>query len=246
MDPEVKEIPGETVAQRADPMRFYRKRQRFSLCLMIFIVIVGIPILGVPSLRNRLSTRVMALKAALAGVREPQIVDVGYNREPVPEEYQKPEPVIPRPPVLAGPDKVYVMDAPVTVARPPVSVSVRPRIQRSAGQAQELEETEEPALPDEADAASGEEQVQYQRGRAERDAYDLLLQSRPGIAEMVEDKNPAFRFRSWDAAHRGEDTYWVRIKFQSEGIDEAEYIWVVRVAANQVSPLNFNARSLPQ
>jgi hypothetical protein len=71
-----------------------------------------------------------------------------------------------------------------------------------------------------------------------------LLQSNPAVAQMVQGKDPALKFKSWDAANRGEDTYWVRLTFQSQGNTEAEYIWTVKVQEKKVSPLNFNARSL--
>ena len=52
------------------------------------------------------------------------------------------------------------------------------------------------------------------------------------------------KFLSWDAAGRGEDIYWVRLKFRSEGKTDIEYIWQVQLQSKQVTPLNYNARSL--
>ncbi len=78
----------------------------------------------------------------------------------------------------------------------------------------------------------------------EQQAYDLLLKSNPTVAGMVQGSNPSLHFKSWDAANRGEDTYWVRLKFQSNGNPEEEYIWQVKIQANQVTPLSFNARSI--
>lgn len=226
------------ITRHRDPARFYRRRQRFSLSLLLFVVIVGLPIIGIPSLRNRLSMRVIELKAAISGDRKPAIVEVGANREPLPQEYQRPEPVLPRPPVLPQPERVFTMEEPVTKPGRPARVIV---IERPANRP---EEQIEQASSDIAGSQSEEPELKYQRGKEEQEAYDLLLQSYPAVAEMVQGKNPSLRFRSWDAVNRGEDTYWVRLKFQSEGNAEADYIWIVKPQANQVSPLNFNARGI--
>ncbi len=93
------------------------------------------------------------------------------------------------------------------------------------------------------DSSSGSE-LKYQKGQIEQQAYDLLLKSNPTVAGMVQGNNPSLHFKSWDAANRGEDTYWVRLKFQSNGNPEEEYIWQVKIQANQVTPLSYNARSI--
>ena len=78
----------------------------------------------------------------------------------------------------------------------------------------------------------------------EQQAYDLLLKSNATVAGMVQGNNPSLRFKSWDAASRGDDTYRVRLKFQSNGNPDEEYIWQVKIQANQVTPLSYNARSI--
>jgi hypothetical protein len=105
--------------------------------------------------------------------------------------------------------------------------------------------TTEPAVQTDSQRdQSGERELKYQSGKAEQDAYDLLLKSNPTVAKMVQGSNPSLKFKSWDAANRGEDTYWVRLKFQSEGNPDEEYIWQVKVQSNEVTPLSYNARRI--
>jgi hypothetical protein len=228
-------------ARRPDPARFYRSRQRFSLSLLLFVVIIGLPIVGVPSLRNRLSIRVMALEAAIAGVRVPPTVEVGANREPLPAEYARPEPVVPQPPVLPSLERIFTRDkAPAASG----GLSNMVILDKPSRNTTKILESAVKAASEAGEVQPEVSEVKYQRGKAEQDAYDLLLKSSPAVAEMVQGRTPALKFKSWDASDRGEDTFWVRLKFQSEGSAEAEYIWVVKLQSNQVSPLNFNARSI--
>ena len=101
-------------------------------------------------------------------------------------------------------------------------------------------DTEQPASTP---SGSTEPEIKYQKGKIEQEAYDLLLKSKPTVAGMVQGSNPSLQFKSWDAASRGDDTYWVRLIFQSEGNDQ-EYIWQVKLQSSQVTPLSYNARSI--
>jgi len=222
--------------------RFYKTRQRVSMALLIFVVVVGLPIIGVPYVRHRLSTRVMALKMALVGDIKPVTLAVGSNHEPFPTEYQKPIPPPPRPPELGLVQKALEMAHPLPpVSRPPRAI----RMAKVVTPPPATDTTTEPAVQtDSQTAQSGEPALKYQSGKAEQDAYDLLLKSNPTVAKMVQGSNPSLKFKSWDAANRGEDTYWVRLKFQSEGNPDEEYIWQVKVQSNEVTPLSYNARSI--
>lgn len=224
------------------PMRFYKIRHRVSMGLLIFIVVVGLPIIGVPYLRHRLSTRVMALKTALAGGVKPATLDVGANHEPFPPEYQKFFPPAPHPPDLAQVQRVYEMAPP---SQPVPRVPRASRMTKIEIPPPLPEKTEEPVLqPDSQTEQSAESALKYQKGKAEQEAYDLLLKSNATVAKMVEGSNPSLKFKSWDAASRGEDTYWVRLKFQAEGNPDEDYIWQVKVQSNEVTPLSYNARSI--
>ncbi len=227
-----------------DAERFYRRRQRVSMGLLVFVVVVGLPIVGVPSLRHRLSTRVLALKSAMAGDIKPATLEVGSNHEPFPAEYQNPAPV-PRLPEMAQvtppTNRVFGMkpETPITRSQP---AGRKPKIELIPLPGEKTTETADQGESE--TTQSKEPELKYQTGKAEQDAYDLLLKSNSTIAGMVQGSNPALKFKSWDAANRGEDTYWVRVKFQSEGNPDVEYIWQVKVQAKEVTPLSYNARSI--
>ncbi len=222
--------------------RFYKIRQRASMGLLIFVVVVGLPIIGVPYLRHRLSTRVASLKAALVRDIKPATLDAGANHEPFPAEYRKFVPPAPRPPDLAQVRRIFEMaPQPQPTPRAP-----RPsRMTKTEIPPPLPEKMAEPVLQTDSQTnQSAEPAVKYQKGKAEQDAYDLLLKSNPKVAKMVEGSETSLKFKSWDAANRGEDTYWVRLKFQSEENPDEEYIWQVKVQSNEVTPLSYRARSI--
>ena len=247
MVPEAHEVRKGAV-RRLDLERFFRRRRQISLGLLVFVVGVGLPLIGVSPLRRRLSTRVMALKSAMAGDIKPATLGVGANHEPFPAEYQNPVP--PAPSFAAFPQfKSKVLDAQSPGASAQNLIPSRPRHASKAGRidfppppvnksAESTEQTEGQT------ASSPEPELKYEKGKAEQDAYELLLKSNATVAGMVEGRNPALKFKSWDAANRGEDTYWVRLKFESAGNPDQEYIWVVKLQSNEVTPLSHNARSI--
>jgi hypothetical protein len=223
--------------------RFYKTRQRIYGGLLLFVVIVGLPIVTVHSLRHRLTARVQQLKTALAGVQSPLTVQVGANRGPLPEEYRRPEPVIPQIAQLPPPPKVhttpqggYVPTRGLT--RLTVKEPAKDTVASSAEDAETKDQTGS-AGESEADA-----QPKYQQGKVEQDAYNLLLQTNAVVAGLVKGSNPSLKFKSWDAAARGDDVYWVRLTFQPEGKPVEEFIWQVKVQSKQVTPLSYNARAI--
>ena len=230
-----------SASQSPDPVRFYRRRQSLSTGLLIFIVAVGLPILSVPPLRHRLLTRVMTLKAAMAGVIKPVTLDVGANPQPVPPEFESVPPEL-HAPVLPPLSNVFTakpQPAPTARAANP------PRVLKMQKVLPPAEKTEAPPQQAEKETAPpAETQLKYQKGKSEQEAYDLLLKSNATVAGMVQGSNPSVKFKSWDAANRGEDVFWVRLTFQEEGNAAAEYIWQVKLQSNEVTPLNFNARGL--
>jgi hypothetical protein len=228
---------------RSGESLFYKKRQRIYTGLLIFVVAIGLPIVSVPSLRNRLVNRVVTLKTAITGEIKPAIGQVGENREPFPREYDNP--VLPATlvsKVLATGKASDVssgnfIPTQEDLLRKPrkIKMLVTPP---QGSQSEETAPTQEPP-----DASSGEE-LKYQQGIAERAAYELLLKSNPTVANMIQGRSTSLVYKSWDAANRGEDVYWVRLKFQSEEKTIVEYIWQVKLQTNQVTPLNYNARSI--
>jgi hypothetical protein len=217
---------------------------------MIFVVAAGLPILAVPALRHRLSDRVMALKSAIAGGIRPVTLQVGADHGPFPTEFASPLPQPPQAPQLPDLNRVFTMDrrpaSLSTVPAPPPRASAR-RLKIEAP-AVSVQPDEEAGAPEAVapTASAGEPELKYQKGKSEQEAYELLLKLSPNVAALVQGSDPSLKFKSWDAASRGEDTFWVRLKLQSEGNPEAEYIWQVKVQANQATPLNYNARSLSQ
>ena len=140
----------------------------------------------------------MALKTALAGDIKPATLDVGANHEPFPAEYQKPIPPAPRPPDLAQAQKIFAMAPPRSrISRPPKAS----RMAKIALPPPSSDTTLEPVLQTDSQAAqSGEPELKYQKGKAEQEAYDLLLKSNATVAKMVQGSDPSLKFKSWDAA----------------------------------------------
>jgi hypothetical protein len=232
-------------------VRFYEMRQRIYGGLLVFVVVVGLPIIGVPSLRERLSQRVMEFKRALSEDSiVPVTLKVGENKQPFPIEYDKPAPVLPSAPNLPPLDRIFTLDRGGKVyPAPPPRSSPSPSYPRaSAGRSEpatpdrpELSITREEPLEDQTDSS---DVPKYKKGQIEQSAYDLLLKTYPAVAKMVQGEDPGLQFKSWDAASRGDDVFWVRLKFQSKESSEAEYIWIVKMQSNQVTPFNYNAREI--
>jgi hypothetical protein len=228
-----------------EPLLFYRKRNRFYTGLLLFVVAVGLPIVTVPRLKNRLSARIQLLKAAVAGNVNPAVAQVGASQEPFPAEYERPEPPVQQAFKLPPSENVYTQTpggyTPVPLAP---SKAATPSV-LNLGRSPTPTESEESLQQEETAAEASEESgPKFQQGEAERDAYNLLLQSNPRIAEMVQGSDSSLIFDSWDAAHRGDDIYWVRLKFHSEGNPDREYIWQVKLISKEITPLSYHARSI--
>lgn len=241
-----------TIARRRAlqaPMLFYRKRNRFYTLLLLLVVVIGLPIVGVPHLRNRLSARILQLKAAAAGNVNPIVAQVGANQEPFPSEYERPKPPVHQ--VFRLPPAAKIIPQTPKVYVPSDSSAIRPPGVSSLEGSQVIYEGEESAVPDDAMLGEAEEPgPKYQQGEIEQDAYDLLLESNARIADMVRGSDSSMVgedsmiFDSWDAAHRGDDIYWVRVKFRLEGSPVREYIWQINLNTQEIIPLSYHARSI--
>lgn len=232
-------------------VRFYRVRNRIYSGLLLFVVIGGLPVIAVPVWRHRLADRVHVLRAAISGgYRQALTVKIGENTAPFPSEYERP--VAHRnypklPPSITG----ATLEQPINVGqvypqRPPRKGSraaTEPAAQAAAN-APEIKPAQE-AQPEETPAEDAT--PVYKQGRMEQEVYDILLKTDANIAGLVQGKNPALHFKSWDVAKRQEDLYWVRIVFtQLPAKTELECIWQVQAMSKQIMPLNYNARSLPK
>jgi hypothetical protein len=206
--------------------------------LLLFVIVAGVPIAAVPKLRYRVMTRAQALWEAMAGKHAPAMVQVGENQEPFPAEFKRPAPPVPQVLHLPHQAKVLSTKRGGYIPRPASKTGIIERRSPSSIQGEEAGEEGE------AESAAVDNEPKYQQGTMEQEAYDLLLNSNPVIAEIVKGNNPSFTLKSWDAAVRGEDTYWVRLKLETGGKPEAHYIWQVNLQSKQASPLNYNARTI--
>ncbi len=224
--------------------RFYKTRRRVYGALLLFVVIAGLPIVAVPSLRMRLAERVQVLRTAFSGRQSPVMLQVGANHEPLPPEYVNPQPVVPL--VAQLPKPTGVFSTPQGGYIPPRASARTTAKTANTESAPPPASTETSGTSEQTDISqpAGEAEPKYQQGATEQEAYNLLIKSNATVAGMVKGNNPSLQFKSWDAAARGDDVYWVRLKFQSAGQPDIEYIWQVKIKANQVTPLSYNARSL--
>ncbi|MBN2241990.1 MAG: hypothetical protein JW793_04815 [Acidobacteria bacterium] len=219
-------------------------RRRFYTALLVFVVAVGLPIVAVPSFRNLLAARVASIRAAIGGGVDPVTVQIGDESPPFPEEYDRQATLFPGPDQTLPMDRIFTArteDPGAPAGFPPPLFSPEAS---SAGKPVPDAEAETPPPEPGAAESDSDNGLGYSQGDAEREAYALVLQSYPEVAEMVEGKDPALRFLSWGAVKRGEDLYWVRLVFQNEENAEVEYIWRVEPGSKRILPLSFNARSI--
>ncbi len=234
-------LEGERALQA--PILFYKKRNRFYTLLLLLVVVIGLPIVGVPHLRNRLSARILQLKAAAAGNVNPIVAQVGANKEPFPSEYEKPKPPVHQ--VFRLPPAATVIPQSPKVYIPTDSSSIEAAEVLNLEGSQVIYEGEDSTGPDDVMLGEAEEPgPKYQQGEIEQDAYNLLLEANTRIAEMVRGSDSSMIFDSWDAAHRGDDIYWVRVKFRSGENPVREYIWQVSLNSQEIIPLSYHARSI--
>ncbi len=221
-------------------------RRRLYMGLAAFVLLAGLPLAVVPQLRARLFERAAALRAALTGEPVPALATVGGA--PYPREFELP-PSPPEPPEAAQAASAappFRVAAPATAPEDTAPAGARGRpvlVPRDREQPRKapplIRERPGDAPPPEPEADG----LPYRQGEVERQAYDLVLKSNKALAAMVAGDKPGVKFRRWDAAHRGEDAYWVRVSF--DGPDGAEeYIWQVRLSLGEITPLSFNARTL--
>ncbi len=232
--------------KQAGSSRFYKIRRRVYGSLLFLVIVAGLPMATVPALRHRLIARMHALKTAFAGDTSPVMVQAGENHEPFPAEYERPSPPSVAQ-VLKMPTAPIIYGAPKKEEAPARSAPRRtlriPPVGEPLPSADKGEESDEQSKS--APAIDSENQPKYRQGTIEQEAYDMLLKSNPAIAGLAQGNNPSLQFLSWDAAGRGEDIYWVRLKFRSEGKPDIEYIWQVQLQSKRITPLNYNARTLP-
>ncbi len=214
--------------------------------LLLFVAAVGMPIVWGPPLRERFAERILILKSAMTGGHRPAIAQVGADRGAFPAEYDNPESPIPRvpEPLPAGSGARIAVEPSVRSSSIGSSGAVVTIIEREGDEPLVVMSAAENPAAESGIGGSKEAILKYQKGEAEERAYNLLIESNSKLAEMVGGKDPLLRFIAWDAAHRDEDNFWVRLTFQSEGKRAMEYIWEVNLASKKITPLSYYARSL--
>jgi hypothetical protein len=197
---------------------------KFSVTLLLFICLFGLPIIGISSLRQKLQHRVRLLAEAMFDDTyrgTPLEIAVGEGG-PFPKEYERE--IIPR---LSSSDVVYMPE----VVYQPVETGSQEIIDMTMT---EIEESE-----------SEDEGPRYGQGEQERAAYELLFKSNAKVAALIEGGEEGLSFQTWAAAPMEDGTYWVKLTFNkaADGLD-AQYIWKVDLTTQKIVPLNFNARGI--
>lgn len=230
---------------KASPARFFSVRRHVYGALLVFIVLAGASLFSLPAMRHRLYERVHALKAALSGETRPVMVLAGENREKLPAEYEELRPLVPgQAPRQPG---LQVLSAESSVAdagfkkSSPRKIKI-PQVVSSPVQPEDTEEIDD---TDHGPQEGGATLLPvYRQGVIEKEVYELLLNSSPTVTALVQGNDPSLKFLTWDAANRGEDIYWLRLKFESKDKSVIEYIWQIHLQSRKITPLNYNARSL--
>src|SRR5512135_2051432 len=141
--------------------RYYALLYRLYLGLLLFVVLVGLPVVGVPALRHRLTSRVAMLREAWSGGGKPAVppvlAKVGENTEAFPKEYE-----IPLQTWGKGPG-TFEIGTPV----------FRAGGSRGAIQAAPKPKAEE--APEPTESGTGEPAVIYRQGDTESKAYEIVL-----------------------------------------------------------------------
>jgi len=217
-------------------------RAHFYWSLLLFVVVSGLLLLAVPSLRSRLVQRSQDLYGAIWGTRAPIMADVSDQQSPYPEEYEREAQAFPDAGQGIPEDWIFRIPSRGSAeGQGDTSSLVSPPIEKAdtglhsvkgKGVSGTGSETEE--------ADSG---VQYSTGKAENEAYTLLLEKYPKVAALVRGEDASLQFLSWGGAEVQEGVYWVQLIFETGGGREV-FIWQVTLQSGEVQPLSYNARTV--
>jgi hypothetical protein len=224
---------------------FDSTRQRVYTGLLLFIVIAGLLLVSIPSLRRRLASRTHELVAAISGETKPAGVQIGSNTGPHPELFKAPMPSVPHPFTLPQAPEAFNFGGSGNSAPAAPEAAGKPVLRHAPTHAspKKSDAAEYSENVDNTAPSAEESEVVYKHGQSEQEAYDLLLKKNPVLAGLVSGSNPSMKFKTWDAANRQDDVYWVRLKFNNEGA-ESEYIWQVKLQSQEVTPLSYNAKNI--
>ena len=213
--------------------RRFLLQYRLYMGLLIFIVAAGLPIVSLPVLRSRLSTRLHILREAVGPLplkSVPAWAKVGENRYPFPKELERP--VVPQPQYSRLLDMRHMVYGTNREGTSPKGLP--------AGGSEPISSS-----PAEAGATGAEAPPEFRQGKIEQEAYDILLKSNATVAGMVKGGDASLRFKTWSAAKTEADTYLVDLTFvQAPDNAEGHYIWKVNLATKQITPESRLARTL--
>ena len=214
------------IERAADDKKFDAVRQRFYGCVLVFAVTSAVLLTAVPVVNARLFDRIQIIKTAMTGEAQSDIINTGENDIPYPEEFMRPA------------SSAVVSRPPAEPARRPATAQITPPVLIGTTGYENPAEVYEDDEDDEDDDAP-----RFLQGDIEREAYEKTLEANEKLAAIVMNGNQVLSFKTWGAARRHGNVYWVRLIFQNESGADVEYIWQTDITSGSVSPLNFNARS---
>lgn len=237
-NPETEEKPPEDTRPRH--ARKWNARTCFYGSLLFFIVAAVVLLLAVPALRSRLVQRSRDLYGAVWGTRAPVMANVSDRQADYPEEFEREPSVFPDVGQAVPEDWIFRIPSGGAAEKPESASSlISPPVEDlSAGKAAVKEASA--AGPGTEEPNSG---IEYSTGKAETDAYTLLLEKFPKVAALVRGSDPSLQFLSWGGAEVQEGVYWVRLIFEAGG-DRDVYVWQVNLQSGEVQPLSYNARTV--
>lgn len=242
----------------AQPQRPGRPRyhSRTYTGLLIFVVAVGLPLIGIGPLRHRLKTRFDMMRMAVRGEQPPPplaFARVGENQAPFPREYEQPEN---RSDYLAKLIASLQHRTIVVADQGGVPTIIPPPLRRTLGSTSPIPSKEKPGAPPRSlvfppeqpaaeTAAPAVSEPVYKKGENEQEAYDILLNANQTLAGMVKGSDATLKFQDWAAANMGESSYYVMVTFlQTADHVARKYIWSVKLSSKEVTPLSSYAMSI--
>jgi hypothetical protein len=222
-----------------------RVRNRVYKGLLLFIILAGAPTMAIPTLRHRLFHRIHVLKTAWTMKEPPSVQGINADAFPFPKEFERPKGQTEDVAVLRAFARSVLPSKEMDSTNSPIKTI---RILDSAKQKKRASSSDSVENGAEMENASQEDSVeaapQYKQDKNEKEAYEIVLKSNKTLSEMVRGGNSSLHLKSWGAASRGEDVYWVRVVFLNQEKAEVEYIWEVKLASKEAAPLSYNARSI--
>lgn len=229
---------------RSPHARVKNARARFYWSLILFIILACLMLLAVPVLRSRLVQRSRDLYGAIWGTRAPVMASVGDRQSAYPEEYERETPTFPDAGQGIPEDWIFRLPSGgAAKGKNDASSLISPPIESS----KTLNPAAGAAGKDGSEGDSGAAEqgsgIQYATGKAESEAYALLLEKFPKVAALVHGDDSSMQFISWGGSEVQEGVYWVRLIFETGGNRDV-YVWQVNMESGDVQPLSYNARTV--